>query len=124
LEELFHNIGLSLTLNKKIPYILSLVGVFLSAFIISKSKRNIRILRFVIWIIPFGTYFAFNPIYEGDFSNNYSILDKKELPTSIASGELVIIAISGCPFCFESIATINHKYSQKLSLCIPIVFAG
>ena len=45
-------------------------GIFLSYFL-SKQTRIIKKVSYVIWIVPLAIYFAFHPIYEGDFSNKY-----------------------------------------------------
>lgn len=112
---------LSWTLSKIFPYLLCLVGGFLFSYFLHKSKYKLKVLSYLIWLVPFGIYFAFNPIYEGDFSNNYSIIYNKELPTSIASGELVVITIPGCPFCFESIATLKELKIRNPKLKITFL---
>lgn len=65
-------------------------------------KRKSIILRLVLLPIPFGIYFYFSPIYQGDFSNSYEELNT-ESSDPFVDKELSLVAIAGCPFCYEAI---------------------
>ena len=106
------------TIIKITPYIISLIGGVLLAYLLSKSKRKIRFIRFFIWIIPFCIYFALNPIYEGDFSNNYRELKSNKGFVQFKQNQLIIITIPDCPYCFASIKKIKQlkKRIPKLNV--------
>lgn len=125
-EILFLNLGLSWTVAKIIPYLLSLViGVLISTFFFRKSARKKKLLfRTLISVIPLILYFAVFPIYEGDFSNHPytpSILKLDELK----GNDLVVISIPGCPYCFESIEKLNllKKRNPKMKISFLVCTA-
>lgn len=105
MERFFLDIGFSWTLSKSLPFILMLVlGVLLFYIIRRKvSKRWIKISSFALIPLPIIIYFLLNPIYEGDFSNNYSIEQKTEDYKELKSGHLAIITIPNCPYCYEAL---------------------
>ena len=109
------------TLSKIIPYLLCLVGGFLFSFLIFRLKGKIRLLRFIVWILPIGIYFAINPIYEGDFSNTYRTEKITSLTAKLHSNELLVIAIPGCPYCFESIAALKIMKQRNPKLKITFL---
>ncbi len=99
MEEFLLNLGLSWTLSKLLPYILFLlIGVAFS-FYLKKLHKAIRIALFPL---PFLIYFAFSPIYQGDFSNSPNHFDVENL-TFLKQDELSVIAIPGCPYCYALI---------------------
>jgi len=110
MENFFVTIGLGWTMSKILPYIVLLtlgVGVY-RLFRKKFRKKWMRITVLLLMILaPTGIYFAINPIYEGDFSNNYA---RKQAIDSewIADGKLTVIAIPGCPFCLASIARMKQ----------------
>lgn len=62
-----------------------------------------RISSFAILPIPVLIYFLMNPIYEGDFSNNFRIEQKSEAYKELKGGHLAIITIPGCKFCYGAL---------------------
>ncbi len=95
-------------------------GVFLF-WIFSRLKGKIRIIRFFIWIVPFLIYFILNPIYQGDFSNEFRTIQTKSLPINALKNELIVISIPGCPFCFGSIESLKILKKRNPSLKINFI---
>ena len=74
IEHFFLGLGLSFTTAKLIPYLLAIIlGVCLVLFLRKRWKLKSKILnigiRTIVFAAPFAIYFAFCPIYEGDFAN-------------------------------------------------------
>lgn len=111
----------SWTLTKALPYILMILGGVFLFWIFSRFKSKIRIIRFFVWVLPFLIYFILNPIYEGDFSNQYRIIQSKSLPLKTFNNELIIITIPGCPFCFASIESLKILKKRNHSLKINYI---
>lgn len=118
METLLNNLGLSFTLSKFIPYLLTIIIGILLAKLLSKRISASRIIRsiFIVLIagLPFGLYFAIHPIYQGDFSNDGVLIKKKlELPKD---KDLLIIALADCPYCLQSQETIKliHQKNTKI----------
>ncbi len=118
METLLNNLGLSLTLSKFIPYLLTiLIGIVCAKLLsnhISASKIISNIFITLITILPFGIYFAINPIFQGDFSNEGVLIKKKlDLPKN---KDLLIIALADCPYCIQSQKTIKiiHQKNTKI----------
>ena len=117
MEELLNYFGLSFTASKFLPYFIAVfLGIVFSKLLyrhISASKI-IRILFItLITILPFGIYFAFLPIFEGDISNEgINIKNNLDLPKN---KDLLIIALADCPYCIQSQKTIKIilSYSYK-----------
>lgn len=97
------DIGWSHTLSFMIPYTLMiLVGIILAKTICQKSSGKVKyVLAILLFVAPFTIYFALNPIYTGDFSNNYKSISQ-DFPT-IENNKLTVLSIPGCPYCYESI---------------------
>jgi hypothetical protein len=97
MENLFLDLGLSWTLAKATPYCLAiLIGIAPLIFL----KRIKRIIRLVFIPLPFFIYFAFFPIYQGDFTNNLRSVQNSE-GSFIEEGKLTVLTIPGCPYCYE-----------------------
>lgn len=100
--------GFSWTLAKVLPYlIMVIIGI---AFMVIFKKRSI-ILRLLLLPIPFAVYFIFSPIYQGDFSNSFEEVST-ESSDPFADKGLSLVAIAGCPFCYEAIdqlATLSER---------------
>lgn len=114
-------IGLSWTFSKIAPYLLEFsVVVLLSALLsklISGSLVRQKFILVASILVFSGASFALNPIYEGDFANTF-----EEIITSsdeINEG-LTMVALPGCPYCYERIATLNklNKYSGELPITV------
>ena len=76
----FLNLGLSYTWSKALPYfILIALGIILGVMLFKRSKSlGMKIASLVAIVIPFIVYFAINPIYQGDFSNDSRIIYPSE----------------------------------------------
>ena len=118
METLLNNIGLSFTLCKFIPYLLTILIGIVCAKLLSKHISASKIIRNIfitlITILPFGIYFAINPIFQGDFSNEGVLIKKKlELPKN---NDLLIIALADCPYCIQSQETVKliHQKNTKI----------
>ncbi len=103
MDSLFLNFGLSWTWSKILPYLFFiLLGVFIFRFVRRRFEKKIyQILSSLLIPIPFLLYFMIYPIYEGDFSNHWE--SHKFIQGSIEPKRLTVIAIPGCPFCYQSI---------------------
>jgi hypothetical protein len=118
MEELLNYFGLSFTASKFLPYFLAVfLGIVFSKLLyrhISASKIIRNIFITLITILPFGIYFAINPIFQGDFSNEGVLIKKKlKLPKN---NDLLIIALADCPYCIQSQETIKliHQKNTKI----------
>jgi len=118
METLLNNLGLSFTLCKFIPYLLTILIGIVCAKLLSKHISASKIIRNIfitlITILPFGIYFAINPIFQGDFSNEGVLIKKKlELPKN---NDLLIIALADCPYCIQSQETVKliHQKNTKI----------
>ena len=118
METLLNNLGLSFTLSKFIPYLLTILIGIVCAKLLSKHISASKIIRILfitlITILPFGIYFAIQPIFEGDISNEGIIIRKNlDLPKN---KDLLIIALADCPYCIQSQETIKliHQKNTKI----------
>ena len=123
-ELFFLDLGFSWTFSKLFPYLFSIVvGIilvlFYSKFFSSRLKNISRtyflyrkktvtlslnfFLQFILILIPFSIYFAYSPIYKGDFSNNSVEILKSEDEKELVSGKFFVLSIPGCPHCFNTI---------------------
>lgn len=108
LEILLAHTGFSWTLSKVIPFVLSImIGLFFSIIFfrrIELLKKFKFIFSFLIFLFPVSLYFAFSPIYKGDFSNDfYSPQLKTEFPSS---KKLSVYVLPSCPFCIQATSTL------------------
>ena len=105
------DLGMSWTWSKALPYVLFLLLGFMLYFgFRSKLKKRAFKLTFILMtILPVTVYFLFNPIYEGDFSNNYR---EAKLEKDLRKNELSVIAIPNCPYCAESIDRLNRMVER------------
>ncbi len=109
MSDFFLNLGFSWTWSKSLPYVLCFVlGVVVFFVFRSKVKPRWGRVPFLLVIpIPFVIYFVVNPIYEGDFSNDYRTI-KAEPVFRLTKNELTVLAIPNCPFCAGAIDRLNH----------------
>jgi hypothetical protein len=112
---------ISWTLIKITPYFLTIVGGLFLSFLFSKIRGRIRFFRFFVWVFPFVIYFILNPIYEGDFSNNYREITLKNGLVSSKEAQLIVITIPGCPFCKASIETMKQLKKRVPSLKVKYI---
>ena len=124
IELLLINTGFSWTFAKLFPYaLLILFGIIL--YLLSR-KAIVRkwvkyCVGFVVFVLPFGVGFIFNPIYEGDFSKQGSSMVKNSSPTDFKKDGLMVITIPGCPFCFGSIQKLKLIKKRQPALEIDFV---
>jgi hypothetical protein len=118
MEELLNYFGLSFTVSKFLPYLLTILIGIICAKLLSKHLSASKIIRNIftalITILPFGIYFAIHPIYQGDFSNEGVLIKKKlVLPKD---KDLLIVALADCPYCIQSQETIKiiHQKNKKI----------
>lgn len=106
-------------LTKLLPYILSVVGgIFLSlVFSITRFKK----VKYIVWVLPFAIYFIFQPIYEGDFSNDHREYPTNKLPLEIEKDQLIVVVIPGCPFCYNSIQTMKEFQARNSKLRVHYI---
>jgi hypothetical protein len=105
--------GLPWTFNYILVWFLVLFFALLAGiFCIKKLKGRIRFfLASLAIIIPLGSYFAANPIYEGDFNKRGTeveygadnIILQDVLNYKSDFNGLVCVASPSCPFCIESV---------------------
>lgn len=108
LEILLAHTGFSWTLSKVIPFVLSImIGLFFSIIFfrrIELLKKFKFIFSFLIFLLPVSLYFAYAPIYSGDFSNDfYRPQLKNEFPSA---KKLSIYVLPTCPYCIQATSTL------------------
>ncbi len=122
IEELSIGLGLSWTFSKMIPYVLEFILVVYSGALLTQFFKGNRMRQKLIMIASIfifsGIAFAIHPIYEGDFAHEAEEL----VATSddIKTG-LTMVALPGCPYCLERIATLNALHEELGNLPITVV---
>lgn len=106
IEFFFQDLGFSFTFSKVFAYSLyPLIGLLI--WVVFRKKINKKWLKIstllVSILIPFFAYFAFNPIYSGDFSNNSELLKVKSELDAYQAPKLIVVSIPNCPYCQESV---------------------
>jgi len=127
LEIFFSHIGFSWTLSKLIPFLLSiLVGLFFSVIFFKRIKilKSIKIfISFVLFVLPFALYFAYSPIYSGDFSNSFY---RKQLKTEFPSSKKIsVYVLPTCPYCIQATSTLiaMMQKNEHINLEINVLCA-
>jgi len=118
--------GLSWTMSKLLPYLLmaviGLMLVILSQRFLAKKKIFVRLLiKLSVLIIPFVFYFAYFPIYKGDFSNNSVVIEKGDAEQELQGRKLVVLSIPNCPYCFSAIGKMIKLKERVPSIEIEYV---
>lgn len=123
MENFFVNLGLSYTWSKALPYLLMVViGLLIGIYLFKRSKTKLtKLLSLVVIAVPFGIYFIFNPIYQGDFSNNSRTVNVSELTSELEKDKLYVISLPGCRFCKESIARLKEVKENNKNLNVEYV---
>lgn len=105
IDYFFLDFGLSWSLAKAIPYVISIVlGLLLFYFLkkVKLKKKWLRVtIRFTSLLTPFIIYFSFFPIYEGDFTNQGT--QPKSSILFPQSKSLTVVVLPNCPYCYQSI---------------------
>jgi glutaredoxin len=78
----------------------------------------------LLLLAPFGVYFAVNPIYQGDFSQNGKDLKIRNAKTTSIDNGLLVLTIPGCPYCFESVQSLKYLKSRNPELKIQFAVTG
>jgi hypothetical protein len=127
MESILLDIGINHFWSKSLPYFFSiLMGVGVAIFLIKKMRNSnvwVRLaLAFICALLTFSLYFAFSPIYEGDFGSSFTEVDLETRGFKIKNG-LIVFAIPGCPHCLEAIDMLKvwKKRDEKLN-CEFLVF--
>lgn len=118
--------GFSWTMSKLFPYLLLGFGGILLAYSFAKgfklkSKAVKIVLVILLFAAPFTIGFALNPIYEGDFSSEGTVVSASKVQVD-AKYDLLIVTIPGCPFCLESISRLKliQKHHPKAKLLFQV----
>lgn len=121
---MFLDMGMGWTLSKSLPYIFFLIIGIIAYWILRKriKTRKGRLLALPVLLVPALIYFAVNPIYQGDFSNDVRIESNKEF-RQFKKNRLAVIAIPGCPYCLGSIETLK-KYSERTGKKVDFIVLG
>lgn len=105
MENFFLNFGLGWIVSKIIPFVLMLalgIGLYFFTLRIFK-KRWIRISLLVLIVLPALIHLVFNPIYQGDFADDYRAQKITSRLNELQDGRLTILVLPGCPYCEEAI---------------------
>lgn len=126
MESFFLNLGLSYTWSKALPYIIViLLGLAIGIFLFKKSKSKLtKILSIFTIGVPFGIYFAINPIYEGDFSNTARLVQHTTETSELKGVKLVVISMPGCYYCKESILSLKEITERHEKIKVEYVVAS
>lgn len=121
-ETIFLDLGFSWTAAKLIPYLMmALLGFILVYTFHRKIQHRVKkwLSMSLLCFLPFGTYFAFYPIYQGDFVNVHFL--PKQLDKFPSKLTLTIVVLPSCPYCHETITLMNHLKDSYPKLHIRYV---
>lgn len=126
IEQTFIDSGFSFTASKLIPYLITiLIGLILVFLVRNRIRFKFRIinilLKLFIIAIPFIIYFAFYPIYQGDFTNGAERVKRTESTAEISGEKLVVIAIPGCQYCEGAMNTVKLLKNRNPTLEIEYI---
>ena len=128
METLLLDWGFSHTLSKVIPFVvIILFGLLLAILVYRRFKNDKRIaitLSIFFLIVPFIGYFAINPIFQGDFSDQGTTISIKNLKTQTMRNGLLVLALPGCGYCMESIEELKIMKKRKPKLKIEFDVIG
>ncbi len=119
MEHLLTTMGLSFTASKIIPFVLFLLlGIILFIFSRKKIKKAVikNIVSILLLIAPVATYFAFNPIFQGDLNNTSSTVPLLKEYNEINENTLYVISLPGCPWCKLSIKDLEKIKAHNPAL--------
>ena len=125
------DLGMSWTFSKAFPYILIFITAVLVSFQISRQLKNKgRVLSKTVGVVSFiifcGVAFALNPIYEGDFNGSFEevFISTEDINENIIEDGLTMIALPGCPFCYQRTGTLNLLKQRNKKLKIQVLFVS
>jgi glutaredoxin len=122
LEIFLSHLSFSWTEAKLIPFILAIIiGLFFSVIFFKRIKtlKSVKIfISFVLFVFPFAIYFAYAPIYSGDFSNDfYRPQLKNEFPTA---KKLSVYVLPTCPYCIQATSTLVAMMQKNKQINLEI----
>ncbi len=107
IENMFLGMGFSWTISKALPYILAVLIGFILIFLFRKKFAKKPLLkwavRLVLLVLPFGAYFLYSPIYEGDFTNSSVEVERIPSYDELNGVKLYVISMPQCKYCYGSI---------------------
>ena len=114
IETASQNVGLSFTLSKMMPYVLQ--AVFLIILLIESYRHLLdrfsntlrRVIGLLILAVGGGIAFAVHPISQGDFQHEYKPVYFKGNSLNDLNDGLTMIALPGCPYCYERVEDLNR----------------
>lgn len=114
MENFFLDFGMGWVISKIIPFVLMLllgIGLY---FIVLKILKNkwMRVSSLVLIVLPILTYLFFNPIYQGDFTDNYRTEKITNRLYELEDERLTILVLPGCPYCEEAIEQMSSLRSR------------
>lgn len=125
IEQFLLDSGFSWTFSKLLPYLFFPIIGLLIGVLFRKKMSSKKALRITIWslcvILPFGGYFAYCPIYQGDFSNNSHLIKEKSELNSLPNNTLVVITIPNCPYCLEALYRMKELKKRNPTLEIQFL---
>ena len=109
MENFFLNFGMGWVTSKIIPFVLMLILGIGLYFIVLKilKKKWMRVSSLLLIVLPALTYLVFNPIYQGDFTDNYRTEKITSRLYELEDERLTILVLPGCPYCEEAIEQMN-----------------
>ncbi len=121
IENAFMMAGLSWTASKLLPFFIAFLIGFFVWWLFKKRIPN-KWLKVVFLIafcaIPFFAYFMYSPIYQGDFSSDFTTKNMVNELKLAKKNTLFVITIPNCPYCYESVLMSNQlkKRNPKLEI--------
>jgi hypothetical protein len=118
IESFLLDTGLSWTMSKLLPYLITIALGISLVFLLKKKLANMnRPIRIVVkgiaLLIPFFAYFGYAPIFQGDFSNNSTKFILTESEKELTGKKLVVLTIPGCPYCFQALGKMKKLKSRN-----------
>ncbi len=120
IENLLLDFNLSWTASKYLPIVLIIIVWILIFRIILNLNSLITLLKITIGILvlflSLTSYFIFNPVYTGDIFNEGKTVETKLIFPK--QKKLIVIALSDCPYCHQSIEILNKltERNQKIQI--------
>ncbi len=111
---------MSWTVSKAIPYTACVLLGLLFIVLTRKWKTQMKwvsiTVKSLLFITPFTLYFAFYPIYVGDFSNNgVKTATNLEFPESKS---VTVIVLPNCPYCYQSLSLMMKLKKRNPTISI------
>lgn len=126
MENFFLNLGLSYTWSKLLPFIIvTIIGLILGIYVFKKSKNKlVKVAGILLIFVPFAIYFAMNPIYQGDFTNDAEVSTIDEKTAELKDKKFVVVAMAGCPYCFQAIGFLKEFQEKNKNVHVEFLVAS